>query len=73
MPTSHHDNRHNNTNRPRSEEGDWRCRKCFKLLGCRSEGRVHVEFARGHRYILSTPVTAVCRCCGTLNELPRTH
>lgn len=51
---------------------DWRCRKCFKLLGRRSEGGVHVNFARGHQYIVSTPVTAVCRCCGTLNEIHKT-
>lgn len=48
---------------------DWRCRRCFKLLGRREERRVHVQFARGHRYIVSAPVSAVCRSCGTLNEL----
>ena len=41
----------------------------MKLLGRRSERRVHVHFARGHQYIVSTPVTAVCRNCGKLNEL----
>ena len=48
---------------------DWRCRKCMKLLGRRSERGVHVHFARGHQYIVSTPVTAVCRNCGKLNEI----
>lgn len=48
---------------------DWRCTRCFKLLGRRSQRGVHVNFARGHQYIVSTPVTAVCRSCGTLNEL----
>lgn len=52
---------------------DWRCQKCFKLLGRRSEGGVHLNFARGHQYMVSTPVTAVCRSCGTLNELHKTN
>ena len=50
---------------------DWRCKRCFKLLGHRNEAGVHVRFARGHQYMMSTPVTAACRSCGTLNELRR--
>lgn len=47
---------------------DWRCTRCFKLLGKRSDARVQVRNSKGHQYIMNTPVTAVCRC-GTLNEL----
>lgn len=52
---------------PRNDR-DWRCTCCFKLLGKRSNAHVQVRNSKGHRYIMSTPVTAVCRC-GTLNEL----
>lgn len=48
---------------------DWRCWKCFKLLGKRIDDRVHFNFARGHQYVATCPVSAVCRCCGKLNEL----
>ncbi|WP_324754039.1 hypothetical protein [Roseovarius sp. Pro17] len=56
----------------RSTGRDWRCQKCCKLLGCCSDGGVHVNFARGHQYIVSTPVAAICRRCGTLNEIHKT-
>ncbi len=48
---------------------DWRCSKCFKLLGKKSQGYLHIHFARGHQYTVATPVTSVCRCCGKLNTL----
>lgn len=66
-------NRHIRSANRTSDRREWRCRKCFKLLGCRSERGVHVNFSRGHQYIVSAPVTAVCRCCGTLNELHQTN
>lgn len=56
-----------NTRHPRDDR-DWRCSKCLKLLGRRGQGGIQVQFARGHRYIVSGTVTAVCRCCGRLNE-----
>ena len=43
----------------RNSDHNWYCKRCFKLLGKRSEGRIHVQFARGHQYVVSTPVTAV--------------
>lgn len=68
-----------NTNRNRSDLDkyqhhlDWRCSQCFKLLGKRQNDRVHVQFARGHQYLVSTPMSAVCRKCGTLNELDKSN
>ncbi len=47
---------------------DWRCSACGKLLGRRGQGGIHVQFHRGHQYIVSGNVTAVCRCCGRLNQ-----
>ncbi len=47
---------------------DWRCTCCGKLLGRRHGSVVLVQFARGHRYRISRPASAVCRGCGTLNE-----
>lgn len=52
-----------------TETTDWRCTQCRKLLGRCHDGRVLIQFARGHRYAGSVPMTAVCRCCGTLNEV----
>lgn len=49
-------------------ETEWRCSGCGLLLGKVRGGRVHVEFARGHRYSASLPITAVCRRCERLNE-----
>ncbi len=48
---------------------DWRCQRCFKLLGRHDGARVQLHFARGHQYFAAMPVTAICRCCGKLNEL----
>lgn len=59
----------NTTNIHRSfDDRDWRCSKCFKLLGRRGQGRIHIQFNRGHQYIVSGNATAVCRSCGRLNE-----
>lgn len=66
--TIHHSHRTGIKPRATSHR-DWRCTCCFKLLGRHSDGAVHVQFARGHQYMMSAPVTAVCRSCGTLNEL----
>ncbi|MCL1630139.1 hypothetical protein M3N55_15550 [Roseibaca sp. V10] len=57
----------NNTHRTQNDH-DWRCSKCFKLLGRRGRAGIHIQFARGHQYILSGTASAVCRSCGTLNE-----
>jgi phage FluMu protein Com len=51
-------------------ESEWRCHRCNKLLGLRTETRVHLRFARGHEYLVGLPVTATCRGCRTLNEIP---
>ena len=48
---------------------EWRCTKCGKLLGICQNGRMHLRFARRHEYLVSLPVAATCRGCGTLNEL----
>lgn len=50
----------------------WRCSRCFKLLGRRDGDRVHLRFTQGHEYFVHLPATAVCRSCGTLNELKST-
>ena len=49
---------------------EWRCSRCRKLLGEVEGERLHIEFARGHRYIASLPAMTTCRRCGVLNELP---
>lgn len=48
---------------------EWRCSRCGKLLGVIEDSRLHIQFARGHKYIVGTPAHTVCRCCETLNEL----
>jgi hypothetical protein len=53
---------------PRSST-EWRCTKCDKLLGICQNDRMHLCFARGHEYLVSLPVAATCRGCGTLNEV----
>lgn len=57
----------NSTHRARDDR-DWRCSKCFKLLGRREEGGLLIQFARGHQYIVHGTATAVCRSCGRLNQ-----
>lgn len=48
---------------------DWRCTACGHLLGKCQGGRVLIQFARGHRYVVSRPATGQCRRCKTLNEV----
>jgi hypothetical protein len=48
---------------------DWHCTRCFRLLGKRLGGRVHLRTTRGVEYIATLPTTATCRC-GCMNELP---
>jgi hypothetical protein len=50
-------------------ERDWRCVRCGKLLGRLEGDRLHIQFARGHQYVVGLPVSSVCRGCSTLNEL----
>lgn len=50
-------------------ERDWRCMRCGKLLGRLEGDRLHIQFARGHQYVVGLPVSSVCRGCSTLNEL----
>jgi phage FluMu protein Com len=51
---------------------DWRCKKCGKLLGIRSDDRIHITFSRGHDYIVGLPAVGTCRGCGSLNEITLT-
>jgi hypothetical protein len=51
-------------------KNDWRCKRCRKLLGVIEGERIHIQFSRGHQYIVGAPATSVCRNCQTLNELP---
>ena len=51
-----------------SQNSDWRCTRCEKLLGVCRDGRMHLRFARGHEYLVGFPVQATCRGCGTLNQ-----
>ncbi|MFC4669443.1 hypothetical protein ACFO5X_12845 [Seohaeicola nanhaiensis] len=62
-------NRHTNRSTSCTTEQTWLCSKCFMKLGHLNEQRVEICFARGHQYVVSIPVTAVCRNCGKLNEL----
>ncbi len=48
---------------------EWRCARCGRLLGILSGERLHVKFSRGHEYLVSLPVTGVCKGCQSLNEL----
>ena len=48
---------------------EWRCTRCQKLLGVFRHKRIHLRFAGGHQYVVSCPVTTVCRRCDTLNEV----
>ena len=54
--------------KPTTQNSDWRCTHCAKLLGVRRDGRMHLRFARGHEYFVGFPVVATCRGCGTLNQ-----
>jgi hypothetical protein len=52
----------------RDHANDWLCSSCAKVLGVLRDGRLHLLFTRGHEYIVSFPVQAICRGCGTLNH-----
>ena len=54
--------------RPTIPHNEWRCTRCYKLLGVCRDGRMHLRFARGHEYLVGFPVQATCRGCGTLNN-----
>lgn len=55
------------TSHSASVGADWRCRKCHKLLGVRRGGKLQVR-VHGHDYLVSLPVEAACRGCGTHNR-----
>ncbi|WP_434619929.1 hypothetical protein [Tabrizicola sp. M-4] len=46
---------------------EWRCLECGKLLGVRHGARIQIRFQR-HCYLVSLPVEAICRGCGTVNQ-----
>lgn len=46
---------------------EWRCRRCGKLLGVRRGGKLQMRF-KDHEYLVSLPVEATCRGCGTYNR-----
>jgi hypothetical protein len=50
-----------------SPEREWRCRSCSILLGVEREGRLHLKY-KSAQYIVTGPVTAICRRCQTNNE-----
>ena len=39
------------------------------MLGIIDGIRLHIQFARGPKYIANLPATATCQLCGTINEL----
>ncbi|GAB4240872.1 MAG: hypothetical protein OHK0028_19160 [Deltaproteobacteria bacterium] len=51
-------------------DGEWRCRRCGKLLGVREGSRLQLRIGRRHQYLVAPPVTAACWNCGALNEYP---
>ncbi|RDD64192.1 hypothetical protein DU478_21505 [Thalassococcus profundi] len=55
--------------RTHTSHRDWRCKRCFKLLGRIERSRVQLVISRSHQYLASVPISSVCRCCGTLNEM----
>jgi hypothetical protein len=54
---------------PSPNSHNWHCSTCYRLLGRRMNGRLHVRMTHGREYFTTLPTTAVCRC-GALNELP---
>ena len=57
---------------PHTNEREWRCSSCAKLLGVCRDGKMHLRFARGHEYLVGFPVVATCRGCGSLNTVTGT-
>jgi RNase P subunit RPR2 len=54
--------------KPTTLNPEWRCTRCYKLLGVCRDARMHLRFKRGHEYLVGFPVQANCRGCGTLNQ-----
>ena len=57
---------------------EWRCEECGRLLGARRGGQLHIKVStgvgkRGYDYLVSPPITAVCRGCKRRNELSSIH
>jgi hypothetical protein len=50
-----------------STRAEWRCLECGKLLGVRRGAKLQVR-VQGHDYLVSLPVEACCRGCGTHNQ-----
>ena len=46
---------------------EWRCRRCSTLLGVERQGRLHLKYKTA-QYVVTGPVTAICRRCETTNE-----
>lgn len=63
---------HNAGENPTSNDREWRCNSCAKLLGVCRDGQMHLRFARGHEYFVGFPVVATCRGCGSLNKVTDT-
>lgn len=45
----------------------WRCSACGALLGVEVRGQMHLKY-KAAQYVVTGPVTAVCRRCSTTNE-----
>jgi hypothetical protein len=52
-----------------NQKREWRCTGCQKLLGMVTSDRLHIRLSREHEYRVGVPASAICRKCGTLNEL----
>jgi hypothetical protein len=48
-------------------EHEWRCRGCGTLLGVERQGRLHLKY-KNAQYVVTGPVTAICRRCEASNE-----
>ncbi len=51
-----------------TNEQEWRCDRCGRLLGLVRGGLLHLRIARGHEYLVAFPATGLCRNCRTLNR-----
>ncbi|MCC6644567.1 MAG: hypothetical protein IT374_03220 [Polyangiaceae bacterium] len=49
-------------------EREWRCRSCGTLLGVERQGKMHLKYKTA-QYVVTGPVTAICRRCSELNEI----
>lgn len=48
-------------------EREWRCRSCGTLLGVARQGKLRLKYKTA-QYVVTGPVTAICRRCSELNE-----